>query len=254
MRVIIVVQLPVSIGEGLALESGIFIGQDGLGQKFFEQGFGHVPAVDHTEIGFLRAGIALHTVGVQRVHVVLNGLFALCRERVSRSFCLTAQDGHLLELVQSLLQEVVGVGGPFLLVVGLLRGGQGGVIAHIHPHLLIGLRLLGEPVGDGVIVVGDLRGGVCLVAHSGSGRVGVLLPEEEGVPDQKRGDQNGNDDANGPVELGLFAHGLFLSLGLVHNVCVILLVSADKKSLQTRIILNIGNVCKGKRQDSHFCA
>lgn len=93
-----------------------------------------------------------------------------------------------------------------------------------------------------------------LVAHSGSGRVGVLLPEEEGVPDQKRGDQNGNDDANGPVELGLFAHGLFLSLGLVHNVCVILLVSADKKSLQTRIILNIGNVCKGKRQDSHFCA
>lgn len=34
VRVIIIVQLPVSIGEGLALDSGIFIGQDGLGQKF----------------------------------------------------------------------------------------------------------------------------------------------------------------------------------------------------------------------------
>src|SRR5699024_1779816 len=118
--------------------------------------------------------------------------------------------------VQGLLEEVVGIGSAVLRVVGLLCGGQGGVVPPVHAHLLVGLGLGDVVVGHGVVVVGHFRGGVFLVAHGGG--YGVLIAIEEIVPDQKGGHQHDHHDADGPIDLRLVAHGLFLGVGLIHDV------------------------------------
>ena len=99
--------------------------------------------------------------------------------------CGIAQDGDALQLIQGLLQEVVGVGGAVLFIIGLLRRGERGVIPHVHAKLGVLLCLGNVVVGNGVIVVGHLGGGVLMVTHGGSN--GVLIAIEEIVPDQECG-------------------------------------------------------------------
>ena len=197
---------------------GVLVSENGLGQQVLEERLAHLAAVDGAEIGLLGAGAALNAVCVQGGHVVLHGLLAVGGEGVALFAGLFTQDGGALELGQGLVQEVVGVGGALLLVVGLLGGGLVGVVAHVDPIGFVLLGLVDVVVGDGVVVVGHFYGGELLVSHGGGGA--VFGPVEEGVPDQKRSHGHGNDDADGPIQLCLAAVVL---VGFVHDVCFFLL-------------------------------
>ena len=224
MLLVIGLQVLLGVGKGGLLLLGVLVGQDGVGEHVLQLGLGHVPAIVCLDVGRLRAQPTLDAVQVEVVHVVLDGLLACLREGVAVGLGLLAQDGHLLQLVQGLLEEVIGIGDALLLVVHLLGGGQGSVIAHVHAELLILLGLGDVAVGHGVVVIGDLGDGILLVAHGGGD--GPFIAEKERMPDQQRGHQHGDDDADGPVALGLLAHGLFLLL--VHSGWFLLLVFSGK--------------------------
>ena len=197
-------QLVLAVGEVSGYLLGILVSQDAVSQDLLEEVHGHHFAVQELQIGLLRVA-ALDAVHGQVVHVLVDGCLACLGQGVAGGLGLAGQDAHALELLQGRVHEVVGVSSAVLLIKHLLAGGQGGVIAHVDAVCLVLLGLIDEVVGHSLIVVGDLCHGVLLLAYGGGGGGFVYLVsgKNAGVPDQQGCNQNGADDADGPIEFCL---------------------------------------------------